>query len=85
MTKQGYLGLLRRNLDPTIGRYRLAEITPFVVRAWYAGVAAGASAGRDKAAKSYRLLRAVLNTAVDDELIARNPLIDSTGGVRSPV
>ncbi len=30
-------------------------------------------AGGDQAAKSYRLLRAILNTAVDDELIARNP------------
>ncbi|HET7487749.1 MAG TPA: site-specific integrase [Acidimicrobiales bacterium] len=78
MTKQGYLGLLRLNLDATIGRYRLAEITPSVVRAWYAGVAAGA--GRDQAAKSYRLLRAILNTAVDDELIARNPCRIRGGG-----
>lgn len=78
MTKQGYLGLLRRNIDPTIGRYRLAEITPSVVRAWYAEVAAGA--GGDQAAKSYRLLRAIMNTAVDDELIVRNPCRIRGGG-----
>lgn len=31
------------------------------------------SAGNDQAAKSYRVLRAVLNTAVADELLVRNP------------
>ncbi|MGQ0520536.1 MAG: tyrosine-type recombinase/integrase, partial [Actinomycetota bacterium] len=41
-------------------------------------VAAGA--GRDQAAKSYRLLRAILNTAVDDELIVRNPCRIRGGG-----
>lgn len=35
MTKQGYRGLLRRNIEPTIGRYALAELTPSVVRDWY--------------------------------------------------
>ena len=38
------------------------------------------SAGRDQAAKSYRLLRAILNTAVDDELIVRNPCRIRGGG-----
>ncbi len=36
--------------------------------------------GRDQAAKSYRLLRAILNTAVDDELIVRNPCRIRGGG-----
>lgn len=78
MTRQGYLGLLRRNVDRTIGQYSLAEVTPSVVRSWYAQVTAGA--GRDQAAKSYRLLRAILNTAVDDELIMRNPCRIRGGG-----
>lgn len=78
MTKQGYLGLLGRNIETTIGEYELARITPSVVRDWYSKVSA--SAGRDQAAKSYRLLRAILNTAVDDELIVRNPCRIRGGG-----
>ncbi len=78
MTKQGYRTLLRRNIEPSIGQYALAEITPSVVRDWYSKVTV--NAGRDQAAKSYRLLRAVLNTAVDDELIGRNPCRIRGGG-----
>lgn len=78
MTKQGYVGLLARNVETTIGQYALARITPSVVRDWYSKVAV--SAGRDQAAKSYRLLRAILNTAVDDELIVRNPCRIRGGG-----
>jgi integrase len=78
MTKQGYGALLRRNIGPTIGQYALADLTPAVVRDWYSKVAA--NAGRDQAAKSYRLLRAILNTAVDDELIGRNPCRIRGGG-----
>ena len=32
MTKQGYAGLLARNIESTIGQYELARITPSVVR-----------------------------------------------------
>jgi integrase len=78
MTKQGYRGLLRRNIEQAIGEYALAEITPSVVRDWYSKVTV--NAGRDQAAKSYRLLRAILNTAVDDELISRNPCRIRGGG-----
>ena len=77
-TKQGYVWLLGRNIETTIGEYELARITPSVVRDWYAKVTV--TAGRDQAAKSYRLLRAILNTAVDDELIGRNPRRIRGGG-----
>lgn len=36
MTRQGYMGLLDRNVETTLGQYTLAEITPSVIRAWYA-------------------------------------------------
>ncbi len=78
MTKQGYRELLLRNIEEAIGRYALAELTPSVVRDWYSKLTV--TAGRDQAAKSYRLLRAILNTAVDDELIARNPCRIRGGG-----
>jgi integrase len=81
MTKQGYLGLLRRNIEETIGQYELARITPSVVRDWYAKVTA--AAGRDQAAKRFRLVRAILDTAVEDELIVRNPCRIRVGGSES--
>lgn len=77
-TKQGYRALLRRNILPRLGQYALSDITPSVVRDWYSMVATTASG--DQAAKSYRLLRAMLNTAVDDELITRNPSRIRGGG-----
>ena len=46
-------------------------VSPAVVREWYSKLSV--TAGGDQAAKSYRLVRAILNTAVDDELISRNP------------
>ena len=71
MTIQGYRGLLRRNIYPALGEARLREVTSEAVRSWFAAVSLGH--GRDQAAKSYRLLRAILNTAVDDDRIGRNP------------
>lgn len=70
-TVQGYRDLLRRNLNPTLGPVPLRKITPERVREWHAALIE--TKGADQAAKSYRLLRAVLNTAVDDNRIGRNP------------
>lgn len=50
----------------------LRAITPAVVRDWYRS-RLDAGAGRTSLAQAYRFLRAVLNTAVRDELIDRNP------------
>ena len=71
MTRQGYQGLLHRNILPTLGPAALSNISADAVRTWYAKVTADASA--DQAAKSYRLLRAILNTAIEDGRISRNP------------
>jgi integrase len=71
MTRQGYVGLIRRHLEPTFGKTKLRMITPESVRSWHASVTT--TAGRDAGAKSYRVLRAILNTAVTDDLIGRNP------------
>lgn len=64
-------GLWRRNIADTIGTRQLRAIRPDTVREWHAAVAE--AAGQDQAAKSYRLLRAVLATAEADELIRSNP------------
>ncbi len=71
MTIQGYRGLLRRHLEPTFGTARLRHIRTENVRSWYASTVE--SAGRNQAAKGYRLPRAILNSAVDDDRIGRNP------------
>ncbi len=77
-TRYGYDRLLERNILPHLGPLPLRAITPEQVRTWYGIVTA--SAGHDQAAKSYRLLRAILNTAVSDERIARNPCRIRGGG-----
>lgn len=71
-TVEGYEGTLRRHVEPYLGSKEIRQITPAVVRAWrqrllHDGV------GANSVAKAYRLLRAVMNTALDDQLIARNP------------
>lgn len=67
-----YEGLLRLHIEPTLGKLELSAVTPGRVRAWRSSLLAG-GVGQVTVAKTYRLLRAVMNTAVDDELIRRNP------------
>jgi integrase len=77
-----YRDLLRRHLLPTFGAAKLTSIQPRHVRSWYAQVADGTSPLQ--AAKAYRLLRAILNTAVRDGALAVNPCnIEGAGVERS--
>ncbi|MEV7175977.1 site-specific integrase [Kitasatospora sp. NPDC093679] len=71
-TVQLYETLLRLHLAPTFGLTPVADITPAAIRAWRAA-RLSAGVGASTVAKSYALLRAVLNTAVADRLIRRNP------------
>lgn len=57
----------------TFGETKLRQITPERVRTWHADVTKSARA--DQAAKSYRLLRAIMTTAVSDSLVGRNPCV----------
>jgi integrase len=75
----GYEGLLRRNILPTFGETKLRQITAEHVRTWHEEVTRTASA--DQAAKSYRLLRAILTTAVSESLIGRNPCVTRGAGI----
>ncbi len=77
-TRYGYERLLTRNILPHFGPLPLRAITPERVRTWYGTVTT--DSGHDQAAKSYRLLSAILNTAVSDERIARNPCRVRGGG-----
>lgn len=77
-TSVGYRRLWRRNVEATLGRHQLRAIRPETVRAWHAEVTG--RAGADQAAKSYRLLRAVLATAEADQLVRANPCRVRGGG-----
>ncbi|NEE01501.1 site-specific integrase [Phytoactinopolyspora halotolerans] len=71
-TREIYRSLFRLHLEPFLGQRALTEISTEVVRSWRAELR---DAGRSeiRVAKSYRLLRAIMNTAVDDGRIKRNP------------
>ncbi|WP_156727534.1 tyrosine-type recombinase/integrase [Streptomyces apocyni] len=71
-TDELYRRNLRLHVFPTFGSLDLDEITAPRVRAWRSERLD--STGADSTvAKCYRLLKAILETAVDDELIRRNP------------
>lgn len=73
---------LRLHLTP-LAALSLRQITPAVVRSWHADALRGPG-GRTSIAQSYRFLRAVLNTAVHDGALARNPCqIAGAGADRS--
>jgi integrase len=71
-TDELYRRLLRLHLLPTFGELDLDEITPPRVREWRAERLRTTGA-KTTVAKSYRLLKGILETATDDELIRRNP------------
>jgi integrase len=71
-TAQLYEGLFRLHLAPTFGKSDLCDIKEAAVRTWRKA-RLDAGVGPVTVAKAYRLLRAILNTAVDDLLIRRNP------------
>jgi len=71
-TEDLYRHLLRLHIFPTFGGLDLDEITSPRVREWRAERLRTTGA-KTTVAKAYRLLKSILETAVDDELIQRNP------------
>lgn len=69
-TTSEYRRLLTGAIVPTLGAVPVSTITPAVVRTWYAQLDAKKPTRR---AHAYQLLRAILSTAVDDELLPANP------------
>lgn len=69
-TKALYASILDRHLDPAFGTVPLNNITAAAVRAWYSRTLPDSPTAR---AHAYALLRTLLATAVDDELIESNP------------
>ncbi|MFE1438963.1 tyrosine-type recombinase/integrase [Streptomyces sp. NPDC058739] len=71
-TRQLYGSLLRHHLEPALGGVNIAEISPPLVRRWRAEKLA-AGTGPTTVAKAYALLRAIMGTAVADQMVRRNP------------
>ncbi|KJY23284.1 site-specific integrase [Streptomyces sp. NRRL S-98] len=71
-TRQLYGSLLKHHLEPAFGAVNVGEISAPLVRRWRADKLA-AGTGPTTVAKAYALLRAILGTALSDQLIRRNP------------
>ncbi len=84
-TVELYESQVNNYLVPAFGHLALGEITPAHVRRWYAEMCNRERPGRTTVAKIYRLLRTILGTAVEDELIPKNPCaIKGAGAEKSP-
>lgn len=82
-TVAGYRNALDVHVLPAFGPLPLDEITSAVVRHWRGQFAVR---GNDSAgAKAYSVLKAILQTAEDDELITRNPCRLKGGGSAAKV
>lgn len=83
-TYQLYEGLVRLHLAPTFEATAIAEIKEARVRRWRKALLDD-GVGEVTVAKAYRLLKSIMNTAVDDGLIRRNPCrIKGAGKETSP-
>jgi len=84
-TVELYEGELRLHILPVLGDFELAKLTPAKVRDWHSGLLRADKPGNTTVAKCYRLLHAILNTAVADELLVRNPcVIKGAGQEKAP-
>ena len=83
-TRELYDGLLRIHIFPTFGDALLNRVTSAQVRSWHAKLTKASHPGPSTIAKAYRLLRSIFATAVEDELIAKNPCTLKKAGVERP-
>ncbi len=89
-TREIYEAQLEHHILPTIaedvpalGGIALADLTPDLIRLWYAALSSERSPST--AAKAYTRLRQILGQAVNDDRIAKNPCrIDGGGAERHP-
>lgn len=69
-TREHYRKLLDNHILDTFAAIELRDITPAAVRRWYATAAVGTPTMR---AHAYSLLRAIMQTALADDLVLSNP------------
>lgn len=83
-TRDEYRSIWCHHITPFLGHVELAELSTGTIRTWRATLLRQGRS-EDRTAKAYRLLRAILNTAVDDGRIKRNPCrIKGAGEYRTP-
>lgn len=79
-TRNDYQVLLDKHILPVLGDDNIDAISPAVVRSWHAELAPGRPTTK---AQAYGLLRTILGTAVDDDIIVSNPCrIRGAGSVK---
>ena len=84
-TVELYTSLLKNHILPFLGDMELNDLTTLRVRAWHAELLRKGRLSPVTVAKCYRLLRAMLGTAVVDGVLARNPCVIKGASVeRSP-
>ncbi len=87
-TRERYRSAWNLHIDPHIGALMIDDVNPAIVREWFAALGehlrasaleksrrfqTADQAGSATLAHAYRLLKAVMNTALEDELIPNNP------------
>jgi integrase len=83
-TRELYEGLLRRHNLPTLGDLCLNQVTSLRIRSWHADRVSAAASGASTLSKCYRLLHAIYQTAVEDDLVVKNPCILRGASVERP-
>jgi integrase len=82
-TMQTYRHSLDAWILPALGQHKLTAITPAVVRTWHSETLG--RTGPTATRQAYALLRSIMNTAVADDAMARNPCrITGAGQPSSP-
>jgi excisionase family DNA binding protein len=81
-TIERYECVVRLHLVPFLGGFGVAEIKEPHVRRWRKKLVDG-GAGEATIAKAYRLLKAIMNTAVGDGRVKRNPCQIKGGGAEN--
>jgi integrase len=80
-TRELYAYLLDYHVLPPLGRTALVNLAPSTIRSWHASLA---QIHPSTAAKAYRLLSAILRTAVVDGLLVSSPCKVDGAGVERP-
>ncbi len=84
-TVELYQGLLVHQILPYFDDVELGKITTGSIRLWYAALLQNSGLAQSTVAKAYRLLRTILNSAIEDGHIKINPCsIKGAGIAKSP-
>jgi integrase len=67
-----------------LGETELGQITPSRIRSWRADMISAGKPGASTIAKCYRLVHAVLATAVEDGIVIRNPCVVKGASAERP-